>query len=112
MDETKILDLSKLTDQEIAAIENGLHRYLNGTGIRFFGGITNKAELKAINKIFGYMNKKTLIVGILIGLGCPFVSRKIKSILNTTNLTSLNKLKVFLGVHSSSKELCEDREED
>lgn len=111
MDETKFLDLSKLTDPEIAAIRKGFYKFMYSGKHCFFGGV-DKDDLKTLNKAFGYSNKKTLIIGILIGLGCPFVSRKIKSIWNTMNPTSLNKLKTFLSIHSSSKELYEDYEED
>lgn len=108
MNETKKLDLSKLTDLEIDAIKNGFYKFMNGDGIRFFGGISNKAELKEINRIFGYTNKKTFITGIVLGFGCSFVSRKIKSIRSNPDISSLSALKTFLGIHPSSEEPNED----
>lgn len=107
MNETKILDLSNLTDLEIAAIKNGFYKFMNGNGTRYFG-ISNKADLKEVNRIFGYTNKKTLITGIVLGFGCSFVSRKIKSIRSNPDISSLSALKTFLGIRPSSEEPNED----
>jgi len=108
MDETKILDLSMLNDQQIITVKKGFAAFLNGSGARYFGGIPDKATLKKINKLFGYTNKKAIVGGIMIGFGCSFVSRKIRSIWNNLDPVKLDALKTFLGIYSPSEELHDD----
>ena len=67
MDANKTLDLTGMSDYEIATIKQGYKYFMNGKDIRYFGAILNKKDLKRVNRTFNYVDTRSWISGAIIG---------------------------------------------
>ena len=67
MDVNKTLDLTGMSDYEIATIKQGYKYFMNGKDIRYFGAILNKKDLKRVNRTFNYVDTRSWISGAIIG---------------------------------------------
>lgn len=67
MDTNKTLDLTGMSDYEIATIKHGYERFMNGKGFRYFGAILNKKDLKSVNRVFNYTDTRSWISGAIVG---------------------------------------------
>ena len=67
MDATKTLDLTGMSDYEIATIKQGYTYFMNGKDIRYFGAILNKKDLKRVNRTFNYVDTRSWISGAIVG---------------------------------------------
>lgn len=67
MDTSKTLDLTGMSDYEIATIKQAYKNYVNGKDFRYFGAILNKKDLKYINRAFDYTDTRSWINGAIVG---------------------------------------------
>ena len=67
MDANKTLDLTGMSDYEIATIKQGYKYFMNGKDIRYFGAILNKKDLKRVNRTFNYVDTRSWISGAIVG---------------------------------------------
>ena len=67
MDANKTLDLTGMSDYEIATIKQGYKHFMNGKDIRYFGAILNKKDLKRVNRTFNYVDTRSWISGAIVG---------------------------------------------
>ena len=67
MDANKTLDLTGMSDYEIATIKQGYKYFMNGKDIRYFGAILNKKDLKRVNRTFNYVDTRSWINGAIVG---------------------------------------------
>ena len=61
MDTNKTLDLTGMSDYEIATIKQGYEHFMNGKDFRYFGAILNKKDLKRVNRAFNYTDTRSWI---------------------------------------------------
>ena len=67
MDTNKTLDLTGMSDYEIATIKQGYEYFINGKDFRYFGAILNKKDLKRVNRAFNYTDTRSWISGAIVG---------------------------------------------
>ena len=67
MDANKTLDLTGMSDYEIATIKQVYKYFMNGKDIRYFGAILNKKDLKRVNRTFNYVDTRSWISGAIVG---------------------------------------------
>lgn len=77
MDENKMLDCSKLNTTEVEAVRRGLTKFMESTKARYFGYV-DKRELKNLNRLFNYTDKRSFLKGSAITVGAFWVGSKIK----------------------------------
>lgn len=69
----KTLDLSALSDIEVAKVKTGLDQFLNDKSkIRYFGAVVGKKDLKKLCKLFGYCDTRSWIGGAICGATAMF----------------------------------------
>ena len=69
MDSKRFLDCSELSMEQFTKIQNGYNDFLNSTNKARYFGYVDKTELKILNRVFGYVDGRSWMSGLLIGVG-------------------------------------------
>lgn len=89
MDE-KVLDLTMLSDVDADRIKSGFYQFQNKS-VGYFGAVLSKKEVEALNRLFGYVDKRSWIAGALFGIGSTYLYLKCKEHKKSTNETKEEK---------------------
>lgn len=69
MDSKRFLDCSELSMEQFTKIQNGYNCFLNDTNKARYFGYVDKTELKTLNRLFGYCDRRSWFSGFVIGAG-------------------------------------------
>ena len=89
--EGKVLDLTMLSEVDVARVKSGFSQFQNNKGVGYFGAVLSKKDVKALNRLFGYVDKRSWIAGALFGIGSTYLYLKCKELKESTDETKDEK---------------------